>query len=437
MRKIKRVSVLVLVVLMAFALIGCQADANTSAGTDASSSAASQTSAGTETGATSVDTIKIGAIFPLSGTGADNGQQNINGAELAVKLINEAGGIKALGGAQLELVPADNMSDTNQCKAVAERLLADEDIVACIGAAASAYVIPMLPVFEKAEIPFVTAQLADAITSQGYQWVFETTARGGDWGAMQIEFIKWLNEKYDLGITKVGIIVEDTEWGLSNAAGGVKTAEGAGLEVVYNESFPAGSADVSALITGLIESGAQIVIPSCYTQDAKNIVNTMNSMNYHPIIMGGGGGFLYPAFVAEFGEGVVGIVSTSADNWDTANAQELEMFDGIPEMYMDIYGEFMAEQAVGSFGNIYIIAQALEEAASSDPADIQEALRNININTVFPGGNVDFDETGLNVNAVPVIVQWQKMEDGSIVPRTVYPESVATADYILPEGMGD
>jgi len=436
-KEVKRVAVLVMVVIMAIALLGCQtAGVATSAATSASNGS-SQTSAGAPESAEDVPTIKIGAIFPLSGTGADNGKQNVNGAELAIKLINEAGGIKSLGGAKLELVTADNMSDTNQCKAVAERLLSDSEIVACIGAAASSYVMPMLPVFEKAQIPFVTAQLADTITSQGYQFVFETTARGSDWGAMQIEFINWLNDKYSLGITKVGVISEDTDWGHSNAAGSVKTAESAGLEVVYNESFPAGSADVSALITGLIQSGAQIVIPSCYTQDAKNIVNTMNSMNYYPVIMGGGGGFLYPAFVAEFGDGVVGIVSTSADNWDSKNAQALEMFQGIPEMYMDIYGEFMAEQAVGSFGNIYIIAQALEEAGSADPLAIQEALRNIDINTVFPGGNVNFDETGLNVNAVPVIVQWQKMDDGSIVPRTVYPESVATAEYILPQGLGN
>jgi len=436
MKLFKKASALfiVIVLVMLLALIGCQA---ISTGTDAKTTAGVETKTGEANTQTEpvVKTIKIGAIFPLSGTSADNGKQNVNGAELAVKQTNEAGSIKALGGAKLELVVSDNMSDTNQCKAVAERMLTDKSVVTVIGAAASAYVVPMLPVFEKAGTPFVTAQLADAITSQGYKYVFETTARGSDWGKMQIEFIKWLNDKYGLGITKVGVIYENTEWGQSNAKGSVSVAQSSGLEIVYNESFPVGTADASSLIAGLIKSGAQVVIPSCYTQDAKTIVNTMNSMKYYPVIFGGGGGFLYPAFVKEFGDGVIGIASTSADNLETKNMIEDPKFKDLPAAYKAQYNEFMAEQAVGSYGNIYVIAQALEAAGSTDKDKIRDAIRALNINTPFPGGPVKFDETGLNINAIPVIVQWQKLEDGSIQPRTVYPESAATAEYILPQGM--
>ena len=146
------------------------------------------------------ETIKIGAIFPLSGSGSDNGWHAVNGASLAIEEINERGGVASLGGAKLELVTADNLSDANQCKAVAERTLEGSGVVACIGAGSSAYVVPMLPVFEKAQVPFITAQISDSITSQGYQFVFETAAQ--DQGLRAIRYVGD-PQKRDLTIQRV------------------------------------------------------------------------------------------------------------------------------------------------------------------------------------------------------------------------------------------
>ena len=65
------------------------------------------------------------------------------------------------------------------------------------------------------------------------------------------------------------------------------------MEVVFNESFPANGSDVSSLITNLKASGAELILPVAFTQDAKLIFNTgLNSMDYHPLILGGGAGFL-------------------------------------------------------------------------------------------------------------------------------------------------
>ena len=67
------------------------------------------------------ETIKVGCIFPITGPNADQGVFNVDGCKLAVKQINENGGIKSMGGRQLELVVYDNQSDAEQAKAVAER----------------------------------------------------------------------------------------------------------------------------------------------------------------------------------------------------------------------------------------------------------------------------------------------------------------------------
>lgn len=379
-------------------------------------------------------TIKIGAIFPLSGSNSDNGWHAVNGAQMAIDEINANGGVASMGGAKLELVTADNLSDANQCKAVAERLLESTDLTAAIGAGSSAFVHPMLPVFEKASVPFVTAQTSDSITNQGYQYVFATAAKASEWAQTQIDFIAWLNESFDLGLDKVGIIYENTEWGNTQGQSSVDLAEAAGLEVVYNESFPAGLSDASSLIAGLKASGANIVIPTCYTQDAKTIKTAMDSMAYDPVIMGGGGGFLYPAFADEFGDDCIGIVSTSGSNWDVSGILSREEYASVNDNYTARFDDaFMPEHAVSGYANIYVIYNALEAAGSADPTAVQQALREIECPSCMPGNSIKFDESGSNVNATCIIVQWQQTDSGTLALRTVYPESEATAEYILPE----
>lgn len=430
MKKMKMLSLVLAGTMMVSLFAGCSSSETTTSSSTSSSTTTESTTSSEAT--TEVGTIKIAAMFPMSGSGADNGVQNVNGCQLAVDHINAAGGIAALGGAQLELVIGDFMSDTNQCKSVAERITQSGDIVAATGASSSTYVIPMLPVFEKAEIPYITAQVAPEITGQGYQYVFETTAMAQENAIAQVNFINWLNEELDMGLEKVGIIYENTEYGQSNAESAVTLAESSGLEVVFDESFPAGIADASSLIANLKNSGAQVVIPTCYTQDAKTLFNTMSSMNYSPLIIGGGGGFLYPAFAEELGDAVNGIVSSASGTWDTANILNNEEFASIPDIYMGVYGEFMTEQAVASYNSIYILAKALEECGSTDSEILRDTIRSLELDTMVVGGPLAFDETGYNVNAYAVINQWQQQEDGSYLPRTIYPVEAATTDYEAP-----
>ncbi len=379
--------------------------------------------------------VKIGIIFPMSGANADSGKQNADGCALAVKHINDAGGIKSLGGAKLELVVADIMSDTNQCKAVAERVLQDKSIIAVTGASSSAFVLPMLPVFEKNRTPFVTAQVAPAITNQGYQYVFETTAMAPENAVAQIGFLDYINKKYELGLTKVGIIYENTEFGQSNARSAAQMATNAGLEVVFNESFPVGIPDASALIINLKNSGAQVVIPSCYAQDAKTLSNAMRNLRYSPVIIGGGAGFLLPAFAEELGESVDGIISSASGNWDSRNIQSNPEFKKVPEDFLKTHGVFMTEQSVASYNIIWMLSTALEQTGSRDKAVLRDAIRALEIDTFTVGGPQKFDETGYNTNALALMVQWQKQPDGSFLPRTVYPEEYTTTEYVLPESM--
>src|SRR5712671_2724671 len=82
-------------------------------------------------------TVNIGVIQPLSGANAQFGVNCRNGIELVADEINAAGGIKALGGAKINLVVNDATSNPTIAPAVAQRLIAENDLTAVIGAFAS------------------------------------------------------------------------------------------------------------------------------------------------------------------------------------------------------------------------------------------------------------------------------------------------------------
>lgn len=437
----KKLLSVLLVALMVFSLAACAGSTTTTAATTKSGSTtaagATTTAAGaTTTAAGAAKNIKIGLIFPMSGKNADQGVFNVDGAKLAVKKINAAGGIKALNGAKLELVVYDNESDSDKSKTVAERLINENpDVVAIHGASASAFVLPMLAVFEKAQIPFVTAQTSQTITSQGYKYAFAFAAQSPQFAATQVAMLEWLNAKYKLNITKVGLVFEDSEWGLTNSKAARESlkANTTGLQLIYDKSYTAGSSDLSSIVVGMINAGCEVVFPTSYTQDAKLLFNTMQANNYNPLIIGGGAGFLYPVFAKDLGPLVDGVLSVASHNYDAKTITSNPDLAKIGEEFEKEYGYFMPEQGVSAYNAVYLVSKALENGKSTKATDVMNEIRKLNISSATPGGALAFNETGWNTKSVAVMAQWQKDADGKYRMHTVFPESEATVDFQLSE----
>lgn len=431
--KIKRLLALFLSVPMVLSFAAC--NTQTQSASSSAPPAAGSTASTPSSSSAGDDVVKIGLVFPLSGANADQGVFNVDGAQLAVDKINEAGGVASLGGKKIQLVVYDNESDSDKCKTVAERLLSENpDVVAVHGASASAFVLPMLSTFEKAQVPFLTAQTSQTITGQGYEYVFAFAAQSPQFAASQVAMLQWLNETYGLNITKVGVVYEDSEWGLTNSDAARKAInEAEGLELVYDQSYTASSSDLSSLVVGLVDAGCEVVMPTSYTQDAKLLFNTMVSYNYSPLIIGGGAGFLYPVFAKDLGDLVDGVLSVASHNYDAATIRNNSDMAQIGEEFEARFGYVMPEQSVSAYNAVYLVSQALENCASTDGTALRDAIRELNITSLTPGGALNFDETGWNQDSVAVMIQWQKDPDGSYRPHTVFPASESTVEFQLTE----
>jgi branched-chain amino acid transport system substrate-binding protein len=90
----------------------------------------------------------------------------------------------------------------------------------------------------------------------------------------------------------------------------------------------------------------------------------------------------------------------------------------------------MTQNAISTYGDMWILKAALEQAGKADREAVAEALRTLDggPSPYFPGGELKFDEKGRRVGAGLTIIQWQ---DG--VPVTVYPPALAVAEPIWPK----
>ncbi|HBE76989.1 MAG TPA: hypothetical protein DDW65_04295 [Firmicutes bacterium] len=371
--------------------------------------------------------VRIGFLNPLSGSNADAGQQDLNAAKLAVEDINNSGGIKSLK-AKVELVIEDSTSDAKEAASAAQRLFTTKKVAGALGTGISGLTMPIQPIVERYRIPIVTNSVNDDITSKGYTYTFQVTPKGSQFGETQVNFFKYINDKYKLGLTKAAIVYENSGYGVSTAEGIQTLAQKAGLKVVLYQPYPHGFTDAGPLVTTIKSSGAEILFPVAYTTDAVLIINTMKAMNVSPLIIGGGAGFLWPAISEALGKNVNGLISVASWNWDSKNITEDPNMVAITERYEKKFGGFMTEHAGPSYLGVRLIAEAVDRAHSDDPVKVAAQMRKLSlakgtIGAFMQPGRVKFEASGWNTTH-PVMIQWQDNK-----PRTVYPEASATRSF--------
>jgi branched-chain amino acid transport system substrate-binding protein len=364
--------------------------------------------------------INVGVILPLSGGNAQFGINSRQGIELVADEINASGGIKSLGGAKINLVVADSTSAPASAATVAQRMIAENECCAILGAFASSLTLAIQEVTERRRVPLLTMSYSDQLTGRGFKHIFQVTSKGSVIGQAQLNFaLDLLGGKNK--INKIALMYEDTAYGTSTAKGLRDAAKAAGVEVAMDEAYPLGITDVTPLINKLRASKAQMVFPVSYLNDSLLIVRALRQQKVNIPIVGGSAGYVIPDFEKALGEYAEGVLSICSANYD----QDLSH----TERYRKRYNTLMVHEALEHAVLMDVLAMAIGAAKSAKPEDISQALRSQTFDQgwakAMTNGQVKFDESGLNVHAEPVMVQWQNKE---LV--TVWPQKYAKAKLI-------
>jgi branched-chain amino acid transport system substrate-binding protein len=362
--------------------------------------------------------VNVGVILPLSGANAQFGINSRNGIELVADEINASGGIKALGGARINLIIADGTSTPTTAASVAQRLISQNEVVAILGAFASNLTIAISEVTERRGIPLMTMSFADQITGRGFKNVFQVVSKASVIGRAQFDYALQIARAAGEKVERAAVMYEDTAYGTSQATGLRAAAKEANVQLVMDDAYPLGITDVTPLIARLRTSGAQMVFPVSYLNDSLMIIRTMRQQQIDIPAIGGAAGYVIPDFVKGLGEFSEGVMSVSPANHDTTPE--------LTDRFRKRFGYFMVHEALEHATCMGVLAEALEIAGSIDGDKLRDTLRK----TTFTRGwsaamtptGVKFDETGLNTMASPVMVQWQK---GELV--TIWPKNQAKA----------
>ena len=357
--------------------------------------------------------INVGVILPLSGANAQFGINSRQGLELAADEINAAGGIKALGGAKINLIVADATSTPTTAGNVAQRLITQNEVTGILGAFASSLTLAISEVTERRDIPLLTMSFADQITGRGYKNIFQVVAKASVIGKAQFDYTMAIAEAAGAKIGKIAIMYEDTAYGSAQAKGLRAGAKAANVEVVMDDAYPLGITDTTPLINKLRASGAQAVFPVSYLNDSLLIIRTMRQQKIDIPAIGGAAGYVIPDFEKGLGEYAENVLSINLSNYDLA-----------PEMtarFQKRFGYFMVHEALEHAVALDVLVQAIEKAKSAKPEAVSAALRGAKFTggwaKAMTGGAVQFDDTGLNVLSVPVMVQWRNKELVTVWPK--------------------
>ena len=373
-------------------------------------------------------TVKVAVIAPLSGPWARTGTLIKMGAEMAVDEINAQGGIKALGGAKLELISADAGDTAEKAKNAAQRLIAQEpDVVGGTGAWLSTFTLAVTEVTERAQVPWLTLSYADSITDRGFKYVFQTSPTAGkqsvDALPTIIELAKAATGKAP---TTAGVIGDNSASPVSflkpMREGGLAKL---GMKVVVDETFTPPLSDATPLVQKIRSARPEILLFITSTiSDLKLSLEKLNEFRLAkgaiPLI-GNGAHMGAPEVVKnvppELLEGVMFIVA----DWG------LKGQETIIENFKKRFNEpWITQDSITGYGDMWILKEALERAKVADKVKVAEEIRKMDLKDgpaalAFPGG-VKFDEKGRRVGAPLVIVQWQNG-----VPVAVYPTDRALA----------
>ena len=360
--------------------------------------------------------VNVAVLYPTSGSNASFGQMCVNAIKLAVDDINSAGGIKSLGGAKMNPIYADIQSETSVTRNQAERLMAAGNLAAATGCYVSTFTLVATEVAERYKIPFVTGSVADKLTDRGFKYTFQVSPKASMFGEMQMDFAAKMAGKGK----RAAIIYEDTDYGTATAKGVIDGAKKVGFETVMSEPYVAKFTDATPLVNKIKAAKPDFLFPVSYITDALLIIRTMKQMGVNAGIFGGGAGYLIPDFVKDMGKDANYIFSVASWNNDI-NCGEVAK---IAEAYEKKYGEFLMEHAGEAYVMMWVIADAIGRAASTDPVKVRDAMAKTNLSkgpgSVMPGCHVEFDDKGWNKRVHPVMTQWQ---GGKL--RCVYPESDA------------
>lgn len=311
------------------------------------------------------DEIKIGANFELTGNVANYGSATLDGLKLAIKEVNDAGGVN---GKKITIVDADNKSEASEAVNAATKLISDDRVKVIVGPAVTANVIAESQVATDDKIPVVapdaTSPEVTVENGQVKPYIFRSCFIDPQQGTVMAKFATE-NLK-----AKTAVIYVDNSTDYSKSLGKVfkEKFEAAGGKVLDQQAFVAKDQDFKATLTTLKAANADVIFVPAYYEEVGKIVKQARELGITCPILGTDG--WDDSKVAD----IAGADALNNTFFSTHYSDKDDSVKGFVEAFKQEYGHMPNVFAALGYDAGKMIVDAIKRAGSDDPEKIRQAL---------------------------------------------------------------
>jgi len=389
--------------------------------------------------ARAADPIKIGFGMGLTGGLAASGKA----ALLAMKIWEEETNAKGgLLGRPVQLIYYDDQSNPATVPGIFTKLLEVDKVDLVTGDYGTNLLAPAMPIVIQHKMTFFALFGLDVNREFQYPRYFSMVPTGGldppvSFSRGFFEIAAAQNPKPKT----LAIIAGDAEFPRNAAEGARKNAKAAGLDIVYDKTYPPTTTDYTPIVRAIDATNPDVVLSLSYPPDAVGMVRAANEVGLKAKIFGGGlVGLQYAAIKQQLGSQLNGIINY--DFWEPAKTLS---FPGVEE-FLKKYQARAASESVDPLGyylppfayaNLQVLEQAVEGAKSLDQDKIAEYLRSHTMKTVV--GDIEYGPNGEWKEARVLQVQFHDVKGSDLDQwktderqTIVWPAKYATGKAVYP-----
>ena len=360
-------------------------------------------------------TVKIGSVLSITGPASFLGEPEDKTLRIYVDKINAAGGV---AGKKIELVVYDDGGDANKARTFATRLIEDDKVIAMAGGSTTGTTMAMIPVFEEAQVPFISFAGAVEVIDPVRKYVFKTPHTDKMACEKIFENLKQRN------LTKIGMISGTDGFGASMKAQCTKVAPNYGIQIIAEESYGPRDSDMTGQLTKIKNTaGVQAVVNPGFGQGPAIVTRNYAQLGMSSTPLYQSHGVASKSFIDLAGPAAEGVRLPAAallvgDKLPDSDPQKKVVVE-----YKDTY-ESVTKQPVSTFGGhaydgLMILVEAMKRANSTDPKKIRDEIEKTK-GFVGTGGVVTMsptDHLGLDLTAFRMLEirggHWTLIKPGS------------------------
>jgi branched-chain amino acid transport system substrate-binding protein len=354
-------------------------------------------------GAADAPTVKVGAIFAVTGGAANLGGPEQKTAEMLVEKINKEGGVN---GQKIELIVKDSGSKPENAISLAKQLIEEDKVLAIIGPSTSGETMAIKNICQEGKTILLSCAAAEDIVNPVASYVFKTPQKDSDVVRHIYQVMK------AKGIKKIGVITSNDGFGVAGGKQLANLAGEYGITIAISEAYDKQETDLTGIITKVKSQDVQAVVNWSIVHAQSMVAKNMKQIGLNvPLFQSHGYGNI--KYVQEGGEAANGTIFPCgrlliADLLPDNHPQKKLLVE-YKKDYEGKYKEDASTFGGHAYDAILILVEGIKKAGSTDKEKVREAIENLRV--VGTAGVFKFspkDHNGLGMDAV----EMQTVKDG-------------------------